>query len=87
MLLQTRLEKLKLKKLEELAISYGMDDDEAKETISEMINGTINTLFYSTLSPEEVMDLVPVKPIGEHEETIKSYYVENLNAIYKKIKP
>jgi len=76
-----------LKKLEELAISYGMDESEAKETISEMINGTINTLFYSTLSPEEVMDLVPVKPIGEHEETIKSFYMEKLNAIYKKIKP
>lgn len=76
-----------LKKLEELAISYGMDGDEAKEIISEMIKGTVNTLFYSTLSPKEVMDLVPVKPIGEYEDTINSFYMEKLNAIYKKIKP
>ena len=73
--------------MEEHGISYGMDESEAKEVISEMINGTINTLFFSTLSPEEVMDLVPVKPIGEYEETIKSFYTEKLNAIYEKIKP
>ncbi|MBC8320367.1 MAG: NAD(P)-binding domain-containing protein [Bacteroidetes bacterium] len=75
------------KKLEELAISFGMDEKEAKEIISEMINGTLNTLFFSTLSTEEVMDLVPVKPIGEYEETISSFYSEKLNAIYEKIKP
>lgn len=74
------------KKLLEHGISYGMDEVEAKEVISEMINGTINTLFFSTLSPEEVMDLVPVKPIGEYEETIESFYTEKLNAIYEKIK-
>jgi pyrroline-5-carboxylate reductase len=69
-----------------LAISYGMDEKEAEETISEMINGTVSTLFNSNLTPEEVMDLVPVKPIGEYEETIKSFYLAKLNAIYEKIK-
>lgn len=73
--------------LEELGIKYGLDESEVKEVISEMMKGTVNTLFYSGLSPNEVMDLVPVKPIGEYEEKVKSFYIEKLNGIYDKIKP
>lgn len=76
-----------LKILEELGIQYGMDKNEVQNVIYEMMVGSINTLFYSEISPEEVMDLVPVKPIGEYEETIKSFYTEKLNGIYNKIKP
>jgi len=76
-----------LQHLKMLAISYGMDEKETEEIISEMINGTVNTLFNSNMTPEEVMDLIPVKPIGEHEEAIKSFYSAKLNAIYEKIKP
>jgi pyrroline-5-carboxylate reductase len=76
-----------LQHLKELAISYGMEGKEANETISEMIKGTVNALFYSGMSPNEVMDLIPVKPIGEFEETIKKFYNEKLNTIYQKIKP
>jgi hypothetical protein len=35
----------------------------------------------------EVADLVPVKPMGEVEETIKGYYDQYLNGIFAKIKP
>ena len=76
-----------LQQLKMLAKSYGMDEKEAEETISEMINGTVRTLFHSSMTPDEVMDLVPVKPIGEYEERIKSFYSEKLDAIYEKIKP
>jgi pyrroline-5-carboxylate reductase len=76
-----------LQKLEELGLQYGMEKSEVKEVISEMMKGTINTLFYSGIPYDEVMDLVPVKPIGEYEETIKSYYTEKLNGIYEKIRP
>ncbi len=76
-----------LQQLKVLAISYGMDEKEAEETISEMIKGTVNTLFNSNMTPEEVMDLIPVKPIVEYEETIKTFYTEKLNAIYEKIRP
>lgn len=76
-----------LQHLKELALSYGFEENEAKETISEMIKGTVNTLFYSDMLPEEVMDLIPVKPIGEFENVIKTYYSEKLNSIFQKIKP
>ena len=76
-----------LQKLKELAISFGMDDDEASKTISNMLWGTTETLFNSGLTYAEVADLVPVKPMGEVEETIKSYYDQYLTAVYNKIKP
>ena len=76
-----------LKQLQDLALSYGMDEGEAKEVIAKMLEGTANTLFSSGLPAEEVMDLVPVRPLGDYEEVIKSYYSEKLNGIYAKIKP
>jgi pyrroline-5-carboxylate reductase len=76
-----------LKQLQDLALSYGMDEGEAKDIIAEMLKGTANTLFSSGLPADEVMDLVPVRPLGDYEEVIKSYYSEKLNGIYAKIKP
>lgn len=76
-----------LQKLKELAVSFGMDEGEAANTISDMLRGTTETLFKSGLSYKEVNDLVPVKPLNEVEETIKGYYDQYLNGIYNKIKP
>lgn len=76
-----------LQKLVELGVQYGMSESEAKEIIAEMIKGAVDTLFFSGIPSEEVMDLIPVKPLGEYEETIKTFYTEKLNAIYGKIKP
>ena len=76
-----------LQKLKELALSYGMEETEAKKTISNMLWGTTETLFNSGLTYDEVTDLVPVKPMGEVEGIIKDYYDLYLNGIYNKIKP
>lgn len=76
-----------IQKLKELGVSFGMDEAEAKSTISNMLLGTTETLFNSKLTYSEVANLVPVKPMGEVEETIKGYYDQYLNGIYNKIKP
>lgn len=76
-----------LQQLKELAISFGMDESEATKAISNMLWGTTETLFKSGLTYNEVADLVPVKPMGEVEETIKEFYNHFLVAIYEKIKP
>jgi pyrroline-5-carboxylate reductase len=73
--------------LKDLAVKFGMAEAEAKEVITEMMRGTVDTLFSSDIPAAEVMDLVPVKPIGEFESVIGGYYDEKLNAIYNKIKP
>jgi pyrroline-5-carboxylate reductase len=76
-----------LQQLKELGLSYGLTESEANETISAMLQGTTETLFNSGLKYEKVVDLVPVKPMAEHENTIKEYYKTCLNGIYQKIKP
>jgi pyrroline-5-carboxylate reductase len=47
----------------------------------------LRTYFYSGLQPDEVMDLIPVKPIGEHEAQIKTIYNDKLIPLFEKIKP
>jgi pyrroline-5-carboxylate reductase len=76
-----------LQKLKDLAVSFGMDEREASKTISSMLWGTTETLFYSGMSYDEVSNLVPVKPMAEVEEEICGYYEKYLTGIYNKIKP
>lgn len=76
-----------LQQLKELGLSYGLSENEANETISAMLSGTTETLFNSGLNYDKVVDLVPVKPMAEHENTVKEFYKTCLNGIYQKIKP
>lgn len=76
-----------LQKLKELAVSFGMEEQEAQKVISDMLWGTTETLFGSGLTYLEVVDLIPVKPMGEVENIISGYYDNYLNAIFNKIKP
>jgi pyrroline-5-carboxylate reductase len=76
-----------LQQLKELGLSYGLSESEANETISSMLWGTTETLFNSGLNYDKVVDLVPVKPMAEHENTIREYYKTCLNGLYQKIKP
>lgn len=76
-----------LQELKELGLSYGLSEKQADESISAMLLGTTETLFNSGLVYEKVTDLVPVKPIAEHENAIKEYYRTCLNGLYQKIKP
>jgi hypothetical protein len=51
-----------------------------------MLHGTAVTLFESGLKYEDVINLVPVKPMAPHEAAIKEFYQASLNAIYQKLK-
>jgi len=76
-----------LQQLKELGRSYGLSENEADQAITAMLWGTTETLFNSGLNYDEVVDLVPVKPMGEHENTVREFYKNSLNGIYQKIKP
>jgi pyrroline-5-carboxylate reductase len=76
-----------LQVLKELGISYGLSEKEANDTVSVMLWGTTETLFNSGLTYEKVVDLVPVKPMAEHENKIRDFYRSCLNALYQKIIP
>ena len=75
-----------LYELKELALSFGLKETEAKDAIENMIIGAVKTMFESNLEPKDVMDLVPVKPLGDEEENIKNIYRSKLKALFEKLK-
>lgn len=75
-----------LYELEKFGRAFGLPSQEVKEGIIQMAVGTVNTLYDSSLLPEEVMDLIPPNPLREEEEKIKNIYQAKLQALYKKLK-
>lgn len=75
-----------LEELNKLAVSFGMTRAEAENGISKMVAGTLTTLFESGMPAAEVMDLIPVKPLGEEEDAIRQIYRSKLDPLYKKLK-
>jgi pyrroline-5-carboxylate reductase len=73
--------------LRELAVGFGLDDAEIAPALQGMVGGAARTLFESCLSPAEVMDLIPVKPLAAMEPQMVEAYRSTLPAIYQKIKP
>ncbi|MBA7518788.1 Pyrroline-5-carboxylate reductase [subsurface metagenome] len=69
-----------------LAVSFGLDEEEARSALNSMIKGSAETFFYSNLPVEEVKDLIPVKPLKNHEEVIRDYFKNVLENLYKKLK-
>lgn len=75
------------KKLAELGEAFGLDSRHAKEAVLQTMYGALETYFNGHMTPAEVMDLIPVKPIGEHEAEIGEMYDQRLQELYRKIKP
>ncbi len=74
------------KEMEKIAMETGLDKVEAQKTIQSTLNKSISLFYNSGLSSEEVIDLIPVKPIGENEDEIKSILNAKLLGLYSKLK-
>jgi pyrroline-5-carboxylate reductase len=72
--------------LQTLAESFGLTPEETQAGIAHMVTGALETMRQSGLQPGEVMDLVPVKPLGEDEAQIKALYQTKLPALFAKLK-
>ncbi len=70
----------------ELAISFGLSKKEAMEAVSVMAIGAVKTINESSLPPDRIMDLLPVKPLIEDEALFKNSYKNRLQAIYQKLR-
>jgi len=74
-------------KMAEIAEKTGLSAGEAKKTIKETLERSLSLFYESGLTPDEVIDLIPVKPIGEKEEEIKTIYESMLMGLFEKIRP
>lgn len=74
-----------LAELIRLGESFGLSPDEANRAVLSMTAGAVKTMQDSGLNPAGVMDLVPVKPMADHEETIRGMYTASLTGLYGKL--
>lgn len=75
-----------LYELQNIVKSFGLSTEAIQNGMPKMIEGTVKTMLNSGLSPSDVMNLIPVKPLGEEEAAIKGFYQNRLNALYNKLK-
>jgi pyrroline-5-carboxylate reductase len=75
------------KKMQNLGLQMGLNELESKETVQQTLLAAIDLFYNSELSYNEVIDLIPVKPIGEHETQISEMYQSKLMGLFQKIKP
>ena len=74
-----------LNTLRELAVSFGLSEQAAKEGVRQMMEGALATMFDTDLTFADVMDLVPVKPLAEDEAAINNLYQTKLTEVFKKL--
>jgi pyrroline-5-carboxylate reductase len=75
------------RELAEIGQKIGLSEKESKESINKTLIASLNLMYKSGLKPEEVIDLIPVKPIGEHEAQITEIYKTKLIGLFEKIRP
>jgi pyrroline-5-carboxylate reductase len=75
-----------LYELEALGRSFGLSPVMAAEGIQAMAEGAVAVMASSGLSPADVMDLVPVRPLGDDEPVIRECYEKRLRGMYAKLK-
>jgi len=73
--------------MHQIGKKMGLDENESRETVEKTLVAAIETLYHSGLSYEEVIDLIPVKPIAGHEHQIKEIFSNTLSTVFEKIKP
>jgi pyrroline-5-carboxylate reductase len=72
--------------IERIASETGLTVKEARKSVKSTLKRAIDLYYDSDLTPAEVMDLIPVKPIGRHETEIMDMYEVSLIELWGKIK-
>jgi len=75
------------RKMEDIAMKTGLDPMEAKKAISKTMQCSLDLFYDGGFTNDEVMDLIPIKPIKDKEEEISAIYDSRLMALFEKIKP
>ena len=75
-----------LYELAAISESFGLTPQEVSSGLEAMVKGTVQAMTTAQLSSAGVMDLIPVKPLGEDEAAIKGSYHQRLEALYAKLK-
>ena len=75
------------KELIGLGEPMGLTKEESIKALHHTLPAAMDLYFDSGLTPQQVMDLIPVKPLGEHQAQIAQFYQDKLMGLYEKIRP
>lgn len=75
-----------LEELSKLGQSFGLEKEEVEKGLLKMIEGSARILFQSGLGGEEVLDLIPSKPLKDSEETVREIFRSKLGTLYQKMR-
>jgi len=73
--------------LASLARDSGLTQQAAWDGIEKMVNGTVTSMRHSGLSPADVQDLVPVRPVAEETEAFVGAAKPKLEGLLAKLRP
>jgi len=76
-----------MEEIQKVAQQCGLTAEEASDTVKSTLKRANKLYFNSGLTPAEVMDLIPVKPIGENQDQISEIYQTKLMGLFGKIRP
>lgn len=69
-----------------LAEEFGIDEKTAKQAIIQLAYGTAKTAMSDIINKDDVLNLVPVRPLSDYENTIRNTYEEKLRERYNLLK-
>jgi len=72
--------------LVDLGCEFGLTREAATDAIAAMVNGAVSTMTGAGMTPEGVMDLIPVKPLASIEQTVREAYRNTLVELHKKLR-
>jgi pyrroline-5-carboxylate reductase len=73
--------------LQTIGTQIGLNEKECKDSIYKTLIASLKIMYNSGLTSNEVMNLIPVKPLAEHEAMIKDCFKNKLLPLFEKIKP
>jgi len=68
-----------------LAQSFGLDAEKTRQAMLAMVEGTAALLFASDIPQATALDLVPVRPMAEHEADIRQMLRDRIGGIHTKL--
>jgi pyrroline-5-carboxylate reductase len=73
--------------MEKIGEKIGLNSDETRDAIKETLMASVELFYDPDLTHEEIMDLIPIKPISDQEQNIRECFNSKLLSLFEKIKP
>jgi pyrroline-5-carboxylate reductase len=75
-----------LYQLIDLGCEFGLTREAAGAAVAAMVGGASDAMTVTGMTPEDVMDLIPVKPLAAIEPAVREAYSGTLGELHRKLK-